>query len=124
MIAAGPHACDAELGQAVLELTHASAAWTCDATDALALPGGAIALERGGPVVVRTDALPRQYADSLPHSVWVLAAPEPVLAPDIVVFAVRPTSLRFTPTDVARVEALLVLRRQLVAEVRATVPSS
>lgn len=120
MVAAGPDACDLELGRAVLEVTHASAAWTCDVEQALDLPAASLALERGGPVVLRTDALPREYAENLPRSVWVLAAPDSALNPTVVAFAARPLSLRFTPSEVARVEMLLFLRRELGAA-RATV---
>jgi hypothetical protein len=111
MIAAGPATCDLELGRAVLEVTHATAAWTCDVEEAVDLAAGSLALERGGAVVVRTDGLPPAYAESLPRSVWLLAAPDSALNPTIVAFAARPLSLRFTPTEVARVEMLLQLRQ-------------
>jgi hypothetical protein len=111
MIAAGPATCDLELGRAVLEVTHATAAWTCDVEEAVDLAAGSLALERGGAVVVRTDGLPPAYAESLPRSVWLLAAPDSALDPTIVAFAARPLSLRFTPTEVARVEMLLQLRQ-------------
>ena len=113
MVAAGPQHCDLELGRAILDVTNASAAWVCDVDEALELPGGAVALERGGPVVVRTDALPSAYGDDVPRSTWVLAAPDGILNATIVAFATRPSSLRFTPTDLARVAMLLALRREL-----------
>lgn len=105
---------DLDLGRAILEVTSASAAWVCDVDDAGALPGGARAVAHGRPLVVRTDALPPPYGDTLPRVVWVLAVPDDVCAPSTIAFAANPSSLRFSATDVARVEALLAIRRATV----------
>lgn len=122
MIAAGPHGSDLELGRAVLDVTHADAAWALATEDALDLAAGALALERGGAVVVRTDELPAAYAGIAAGPVWVLAAPDGALAPSLVVFATRPLRLRFTPADVARVEMLLRVHRGLSAGCGAPAP--
>ena len=45
--------------------------------------------------------------------VWLLAVPDLVGVTTRVAFAVRPATDRFTATEVARVDALLRLRRQL-----------
>jgi hypothetical protein len=114
LLAARAHECDLELGRAVLELTSASAAWVCTVDEAVAYGAGRLALERGAPVVQRTDE-PIVAADSLPTTVWLLAVPDGHLDAELIAFAARPVAVRFTASEIARVEALLMLRRQLAA---------
>jgi hypothetical protein len=104
---------DDELGRAILEVTAGTAAWVCSVREAVAYEAGRLALERGGPVVRRTDDLPETGAG--PTSVWLLAVPDGHLDTTVVAFAARPLTLRFTASEINRVEALLALRRQIVA---------
>jgi hypothetical protein len=62
----------------------------------------------------------------LPAAVWVLAVPDSNLDARLVAFLARPLSLRFTASEVARVEALMTLRRQLAVALDAlgSVPSA
>ena len=112
LLAARAHECDLELGRAVMELTSAAAAWVCPVSEAVAYGAGRLALERGAPVVQRTDD-PIPGANGLPSSVWLLAVPDGYLGAELVAFAARPLAVRFTSSEIARVEALLMLRRQL-----------
>jgi hypothetical protein len=109
---------DAELdglADAIREMCSAVAVWVCEAARAEALPAGRTALARGGPVVCRNETTPETYALRLPPSVWLLAVPDARESPRAVAFAARPLSLRFTATEVARVEALMALARELDA---------
>lgn len=116
MVAAGADASELELGRAVLELTGAPAAWVCEVDEAVRYEAGRLALERGSPVIQKMD--PAQAAThGFSGTIWVLAAADGYLDSQIVAFAVRPLALRFTPVEVARVEALLGLRRQFLASV-------
>jgi hypothetical protein len=112
LLASRAHDSDLELGRAVMELTSASAAWVCSIAEAVRFDAGRLALERGAPVVQRTDE-PIAGADGLAPPVWLLAVPDGQLGAGLVAFAARPVNVRFTASEIARVEALLVLRRQL-----------
>ena len=72
--------------------------------------------ERSAPVVKWTAAA--DVGQDLPDSVWLLAVPDADLMPEMVAFAARPADLRFTASEIARVEALLALRRQLTPALR------
>jgi predicted amino acid-binding ACT domain protein len=113
MVAAGPDGADEELTRAVAEATGTSAAWVCNTNDAAALETGKLALTRGGPVSHRTSDIPATRAPGVTGEAWLLAVPDARLDPHRVAFVVRPVEDRFTATEVARVEALLGLRRQL-----------
>ena len=116
IVAAGPAESDLELGRCILELTAASAAWVCDVPQAMSYEAGRLALERCAPVVQRTAA--PDDGRGLPDTVWLLAVPDADLMPEMVAFAARPVALRFTASEIARVEALLALRRQLTPALR------
>jgi hypothetical protein len=113
MAEADPSDCDAALGRAVLEVTSALAAWVTDVRAALEVDVGRLALERGSPVVLQTSTVPANVASQLPASVWLLAVPDGHLDAEIVAFAIRPTALHFSVSEIARVEQLVRLRRQL-----------
>ncbi|HZN13112.1 MAG TPA: ACT domain-containing protein [Acidimicrobiales bacterium] len=111
--AAEPEDYDAALGAAVLEVTSALAAWVTDVPGALGVEAGRLALERRSPVVVQTSEVPSTVAGQLPDTVWMLAVPDGQLDTEIVAFAVRPLTLHFSVSEIARVEQLVRLRRQL-----------
>ena len=113
MVAAGPAGADDELTRAVAEASGTSTAWVCNVADAGVLEAGRMALARGGPVSRRTSDVPASRAPGLIGEVWLLAVPDARLDPHRVAFVVRGVDDRFTATEVARVEALLGLRRQL-----------
>ena len=112
IVAAGPAGADDELTRAVSEVCVSSTAWVVDAHDAEEHEAGRMALARGGPVSLRVSS---------PEDCWVLAVPDARLAPARVAFVVRPLAERFTATEIARVEALLALRRH-VGNAAAVVP--
>jgi predicted amino acid-binding ACT domain protein len=113
MVAAGPHAADDELARAVAEVTGTGSAWVCTIPEARRFEAGRLALVRGAPVSHRTADVPPSRAPGLVGDVWLLAVPDARLDPQRVAFAARPPAERFTATEVARIEALLGLRRQL-----------
>jgi hypothetical protein len=108
LLAARPHESELELGRAILELTSGTSAWIATVAEAMAYEAGRLALDRGGPVVRRTDDLPDG-----PSPAWVMAVPDGHLDAEIVAFAARPLAVRFSSSELARVEALLALRRQV-----------
>jgi hypothetical protein len=114
MAAAEPEDCDAALGRAVFEVTSALAAWVTDVRGALEIDAGRLALERHGPVVLQTEVLPSTVSAQLPDSVRLLAVPDGHLDTEVVAFAVRPLELHFSVSEIARVEQLVRLRRQLL----------
>jgi hypothetical protein len=126
MVAAGPHESDLELARALAETCTYARAWICGIPEAKSLPAGRLALERGRSVVRRSEDLPAAYSAGLPAAVWVLAVPDSNLDARLVAFLARPLSLRFTASEVARVEALMTLRRQLAVALDAlgSVPSA
>src|SRR3954470_10164230 len=113
MVAAGPMGADDELTRAVAEASGTRMAWVCNVADAGLVEEGRMALARGGPVSHRTSDVPASRAPGLIGEVWLLAGPDARLDPHRVAFVVRDVDDRFTATEVARVEALLGLRRQL-----------
>jgi len=117
MVAGDPAAHDLELTRAVLEVTGASLAWIADPDAANELSVGAAALAQGRPVVARTDDLP-PTAEEIDLPAWLLAVPDDAGEPQAVAFAVRPLSIRFSRSEIARLAALMQLRRALSASVR------
>ena len=113
MVAAGPSGADDELTRAVAEVSGTGAAWVCSVAEAASLEAGRLAVTRGGPVSHRTTDVPATRAPGVVGEMWLLAVPDARLEPHRVAFVVRPVAERFTATEVARVEALLGLRRQL-----------
>jgi predicted amino acid-binding ACT domain protein len=104
---------DEVVRRAVQGLAHATAAWICSPADADDWEAGRMALDRRAPVVVRSEGLVTSEPN-VPPTAWVLGVPDSASSPTVVALAVRPVSLRFSATEVARVEAILALRRSLV----------
>jgi hypothetical protein len=113
MVAAGPEGADQELARAVAEVSGTGSAWVCGLVDAGLYETGRLALARGGPVSHRTTDIPAERVPGATGEMWLLAVPDARLDPRRVAFVARPPAERFTATEVARVEALLGLRRQL-----------
>jgi hypothetical protein len=103
------------LVEAMLELAHVAAAVVLSVEVARQVEAGRTAVERGGPVVLRTGDLPGGLGGPHRATQWLLAVPDHAREPAAVAFAARPLSLRFTATEVARVCALLQVFRELGA---------
>ena len=106
-------AADEALEHAIAEATGTSAAWVCAVNEARALEAGRLALTRGAAVSHLTADAPAHRVPGDVGEVWLLAVPDVVGPTKRVAFVVRPATDRFTATEVARVDALLRLRRQL-----------
>jgi hypothetical protein len=109
LVASDPSRDTLELGRAVLEVASATAAWVSTRSEALHYEAGRRAVAHDGPVVLRTDDLPPAVKADSRGPLWVLAVPDGRLEPSLVAFATRPLALRFTTSEICRVEALLAL---------------
>jgi hypothetical protein len=107
---------DDELAAAVAELCSSPAVWVSGGDEARTYDAGRFALERHGAVAVRSGQVPPGLQATLPDGdVWLLAVPDLDLGErDRVVFIARPLDLKFTATEIARVEALMALYDELV----------
>lgn len=110
---------DAEEGLARVVARAAGATGACvlSAARARQVGAGRVAIERGSPVVQRTADLPVLLAPAGEALRWLVAVPDSSTAPELVAFATRPLSLRFTATEVARVAAVVRLHRRILAAV-------
>jgi hypothetical protein len=113
LVASDPSRDTLELGRAVLEVTSASSAWVSLRAEALGFEAGRRALAHDGAVVLRTDDLPPSVKWDARGPLWVLAVPDGRLSAELVAFATRPLALRFTTSEITRVEALLALHAVL-----------
>ncbi|HEV7886274.1 MAG TPA: hypothetical protein VGO92_01860 [Acidimicrobiales bacterium] len=113
LVAADPSRDQLELGRAVLEVTGASSAWVSSRGEAVQFEAGRRAMAHDGPVVLRTEDVPASVRADSRGPVWLLAVPDGRLEPTLVAFATRPLGLRFTTSEITRVEALLALHAVL-----------
>jgi len=113
MVAGNPASVDAECCSALLSLALGSSARLLDIEAAVLDATGRLAVDRRGPIVSRVE----EGADQVS---WVLAAPDDATDPHTVALVTRPIDMRFSATEVSRVEALLRIRRSLLIG-RATV---
>ena len=114
MVAAGSADHDLELCRAILEVSGASVAWTANASAARSIPAGYAALVARAPIIKRAEQLPPGIEGVLEAPFWLLAAVDDPEDPALVAFAARPLATTFSPSETARLEALLRLRRTLV----------
>lgn len=103
---------DDELARAVTDVCSAAGSWVLPTAEARASPTGEAALRRGGPLAVRTDEVPPSLLPELARGAWLLAVPDDAESPRRVAFVARPVGMRFTTTEIARVVALVRLRRR------------
>jgi hypothetical protein len=108
MVTGSPADVDAACCAALLSLALGSSARLLDAGAAALDPTGRLAVDRSGPIVHRADDGGGQVS-------WVLAAPDDATDPRTVALVTRPVDMRFSATEVSRVEALLRIRRSLLA---------
>lgn len=114
MLSTNPQEAELELCRAVLEATRARVAWVAELAEAADIRSGQTAIEKGGPVLERVEALPAQLGTELAGPAWLMAVPDDVTDPRTVAFVARPVSDRFSPSEVNRLEALMGLYHQLV----------
>jgi hypothetical protein len=114
IIAALPEQMDDELNRAIARTCVCSHNWTCGVDDARMVPAGLMALERERAVIHRSDLQATGISSEPPSRVWLLAVPYGVGTEDRVAFVARPLSLRFSASEIARVEALVSLRDRIV----------
>jgi hypothetical protein len=105
MVAADPATHELELTRAILEVTGASVAWTTEPTEE--------ALAAGSSGVQYVTSLPVEVEAELEGPAWLLAVPDDDADPRLVAFAARPASARFSASEIARLGALVRLRRAL-----------
>lgn len=113
LVAADPSRDTLELGRAVLEVTSANSAWVSTRAEAVEWEAGRRAIAHDGPIVLRTDDLPPSVRLDTRGPLWLLAVPDGRMEPSLVAFATRPLALRFTTSEITRVEALLALHAVL-----------
>jgi hypothetical protein len=77
------------------------------------VPAGRLALARGAPLVQRSHDLPGPLGGRPASTMWLLAVPDAQPHTRAIAFLARPGSLRFTASEVARVDALMTLQRSL-----------
>jgi hypothetical protein len=106
MVSGNPGSVDAECTQALLSLALGSSARLLDVEAAVLDPTGRLAVDRRGAIVSRVEE-----GDEVS---WVLAAPDDPIDPHTVALVTRPIDMRFSATEVSRVEALLRIRRSLL----------
>ncbi len=115
IVDAGAATCDLELSRVVAEISSASAAWVGRPSEAESFEAGRLALERGTSVIHLTQRLPGPLSLGTDEEGWVLAVVDDPGNPRRLALASRPATVRFTSSEVQRVEALLALVRTLSA---------
>ena len=113
--AGGVRGADDETERAVAEMCGTAAVWLATADQARTVEAGRLALERGKPVALRTNAAPARLGPQPTDDVWLLAASDARLDPSRVAFVARPAGDRFAAAEVERIESILALRRLIVA---------
>jgi len=108
---------DAELRRALLQACSLSTVWIADPARARDWEAGRRCLDDGATVVVRCDDLVAPV-DGAPRSGWVMAIADAPISPSLIAFVARPSSIRFSGSEVARAEALLSLRHSIAAPAR------
>jgi hypothetical protein len=101
------------LGRVLASACPSAKVWVAPIDDAREVPAGRLALARGAPLVQRAHDLPAPLGGRPASTTWLLAAPDGQPQTRCIAFLARPGSLRFTASEVARVEALMSLHRTL-----------
>ncbi len=103
------------LAQSLSELCTSDAAWIWSPEEAQQLLAGRRALALGSAVVTREGELPPEVCGEQTGPGWVMAVPDDPLNPTRVAFAARASAVRFTASEVARAEALIMVCYRLTA---------
>jgi ACT domain len=102
------------LAAEVAELCSAPVVWVSTREEAVRYDVGQTALDRNGPVCLRSSSLPEQFASRLSGEVSILAVPDADRgAAGRVVFVARSSHIDFTETEIARIRALIALHTQI-----------
>jgi hypothetical protein len=117
LLSAPSHDRDDALARLVARAAAATRACVLPAARARQVSAGRIALDQGTVVVQRTADLPVQIAAVGESLRWLVALPDSADSPELVAFATRPLSLRFTSTEVARAAAVIRMHQTLLSAV-------
>jgi len=101
------------LGRVLASACHSSKVWVAPIDEAREVPTGRLSLARGTPLVQRSHDLPGPLGGRPASTMWLLAVPDAHPHARAIAFLARPGSLRFTASEVARVDALVSLHRAL-----------
>lgn len=101
------------VGRVLASACHSSKVWVAPIDEAREIPAGRLALARGAPLVQRSHDLPAPLGGRPASPMWLLAVPDGQPQARSIAFLARPGSLRFTASEVARVDALMALHRTL-----------
>jgi hypothetical protein len=99
------------LGRVLAAACHSSKVWVAPIDEAREVPAGRLALARGAPLVQRSHDLPGPLGGRPAATTWLLAVPDAQPDTRAIAFLARPGSLRFTASEVARIDALVKLHR-------------
>jgi hypothetical protein len=102
------------VGRVLASACHSSRVWVAPIDEAREVPAGRLALARGAPLVQRSHDLPGPLGGRPASPMWLLAVPDGQPQTRSIAFLARPGSLRFTASEVARVDALMGLHRTLL----------
>ena len=103
----------ATLGRVLAAACPSAKVWVAPIDDGREVPTGRLALARGTALVQRSHDLPGPLGGRPASTMWLLAVPDGRPHARCIAFLARPGSLRFTASEVARVDALMSLHRAL-----------
>jgi hypothetical protein len=101
------------VGRILASACHSSKVWVAPIDEAREVPAGRLALARGAPLVQRSHDLPEPLGGRPASTMWLLAVPDGQPHARCIAFLARSGSLRFTASEVARVDAVMALHRAL-----------
>jgi hypothetical protein len=107
----------AAITRVIAAACHSSAVWIAPIDEAREVAAGRLSLARGAPLVQRSFDLPARLGARRGSPMWLLAVPDGQAHPRCIAFLARPGSLRFTASEVARVDALMAINRSVVESV-------
>ena len=113
-VESGAPTSELELGRLIAELCPGVTATVVTPAAAAQHDAGRRALETGAPAVAFADPLPAELGGAESDADgWLLAVPDDGELPQLVALVGRAPDLRFTATEVQRIDALVQLHREL-----------
>jgi len=119
-VESGAQSSDLELARLIAEICPGVTAMVVSPDIAAAHEAAQQALAGGSPVVCFTEPLPAELAGPDAGDGWLLAVADDAELPRLVALVARSAELRFTATEVQRIEALVQLHRELAARLGRT----